>query len=64
MHVEIGELSSRIRTVDDSSTLSPRTLERIVQMVLEAINDRDRSQNRLRAERDVHGEADASDGMV
>jgi hypothetical protein len=41
MEVEIGDLRSTVRAVDGDSLLSPPTLERIVRIVLQAVDDRD-----------------------
>jgi hypothetical protein len=41
MEVEIGDLKSTIRAVDGDELLSPPTLERIVRIVLQAVDDRD-----------------------
>ena len=41
MEVEIGDLKSTVRAVDGDALLSPPTLERIVRIVLQAVEDRD-----------------------
>ena len=51
--VEIGDLSSTVRTVDGGALLAPRTLRRIVEAVLEALDARDHHRARVRAERRV-----------
>jgi hypothetical protein len=53
MPVEIQEVSSTVRTVDGDSLLEPRTLQRIVQLVMQALEDRDRHERRAAAERGV-----------
>ena len=53
MSVEINEVSSTVRTVDGDSLLEPRALQRIVQMVLQALDDRDLHDKRAAAERGV-----------
>ena len=51
--VEIGDLSSTVRTVDGGALLAPRTLRRIVEAVVEALDARDLHRARVRAERRV-----------
>ncbi len=55
MNVEIGEVTSTVRTVDTQALLSPRLLERIVAAVAEALTERERHEQRVRAERRVTG---------
>lgn len=50
MEVEIGDLKSTVRAVDGDALLSPPTLERIVRIVLQAIDDRDSHRWRVRDE--------------
>jgi hypothetical protein len=51
--VEIGDFSSTVRAVDGGALLAPRTLRRIVEAVMEALDARDRHRTRVRAERRV-----------
>lgn len=53
MPVEIQEVSSTVRMVDGDSLLEPRTLQRIVQMVIQAMEDHERHEQRAAAERGV-----------
>jgi hypothetical protein len=53
MDVDIGEVSSTVRTVDGESLLDPRTARRIVQLVLEALDDRQLHQQRDNVRRKV-----------
>lgn len=53
MEVEINNLSSTVQAVDGDALLSPRTLERIVRVVLQAIDDRDAHRQRVRAEQRI-----------
>jgi hypothetical protein len=56
MDVHIGELSSTVRAVDEDSVLSPAVMERIVAMVLRAVEDAEAHRTRVEAERRlVHG---------
>jgi len=55
MQVEIGEVSSTVRTVDSEALLSPRVLEQIVAAVVRAIRDGDEHDRRAGAERRITG---------
>ena len=50
MEVEIGDLESTVRAVDGDVLLSPSTLEQIVRIVLQAVDDRDAHRSRVRDE--------------
>ncbi len=53
MDVEIGEIASTVRTVDGSSLLSPEVMERVVRAVLQAVEDKQARDARVRAERRI-----------
>lgn len=53
MEVEINNLSSTVQAVDGDSLLTPKTMERIVRVVLEAIDERDGHRQRVRAEQRI-----------
>ena len=53
MDVQINELQSTVRAVDGDSLLSPRTLSKIVQSVLEAVKDEEGHKKRVRAEQRI-----------
>jgi hypothetical protein len=53
MNVEIGEVSSTVRTLDTEALLSPRMLERIVAAVADALADRAAHDQRVHAERRI-----------
>jgi hypothetical protein len=55
MEVNIGDLVSTVRAVDDSTLLSPRTLEHIIQVVLRAVRERENHQGRVRSEQQITG---------
>jgi hypothetical protein len=55
MDIYIGEISSIVRTVDTDSVLSPQMMEKIVQAVLRAVEERERHTQRVRAETRVSG---------
>ena len=50
MEVEIGDLNSTVRAIDGESLLSPHTLDRIVRVVLEAVDNRDAHRWRVHEE--------------
>ena len=50
MEVEIGELNSTVRAIDGDALLSPATLERILRIVLQAVDDRDAHRDRVNDE--------------
>jgi hypothetical protein len=55
MDIHIGEAVSRVRAVDGDSLLAPKTLEKIVRAVLEAVNEQDEHRTRVRAEQKITG---------
>jgi hypothetical protein len=55
MEVNIGDMVSTVRAVDDSTLLAPRTLERIIEVVLRAVREREEHQARVNAEQRVTG---------
>jgi hypothetical protein len=55
MPIEIGEVSSTVRTLDGEAMLSPRVMERIVAAVVRALKDGDAREQRAQAERRVTG---------
>jgi len=67
MDVEIGEVASNVRTVDGSSLLAPELMERIVRAVLQALEEKQARDARVRAERritdGVSAERDAEGGL-
>ncbi len=53
MQVQIEELSSTVKAMDGETMLSPQVMERILRVVLQAIEERERHQSRVRAEQRV-----------
>jgi hypothetical protein len=53
MQVEISDLRSIVRAVDDETLIAPPTLDRIVRIVLQAIDDRDAHRSRVRDEQRI-----------
>jgi hypothetical protein len=58
MDIDIGEIVSSVRAVDDKALLSPQVLRKIVESVLQAVEDRERHGEREGAERRVDGGVD------
>jgi hypothetical protein len=55
MEVQIGDLTSTVRAVDGDSLLAPKTMEKIVRAVLQAVRDQEEHRKRTRAEQLVTG---------
>lgn len=55
MEVNIEELVSNVRAVDGDSVLSPKTMEKIVRTVLEAVHRKEQHRQRVQGERRVSG---------
>ena len=55
MDVEIGTMASTVRAVDGDSLLAPQTLDKIVRLVLQAVQDAEQHGRRVRAERRITG---------
>jgi hypothetical protein len=55
MDVEIGEVSSTVRSVDGDTLLAPRVLQRIVAAVAAAIREGGERETRARGERRITG---------
>jgi hypothetical protein len=53
MRVEIGEVASSVQMMDGDSLLDERTLARIVQAVLQALDERELHDGRAAMERGV-----------
>lgn len=51
MDVHIGEMSSSVRAVDESTWLTPATLERIVRLVVERVREDHARQERAKEDR-------------
>jgi hypothetical protein len=55
MQVQINDLMSTVRAVDGDSLLAPQTMEKIVRVVLQAVNDQQAHAGRVHAETRVTG---------
>jgi hypothetical protein len=53
MDTHIGNVNSTIRAVDGDSLLSPAVMQRIIQAVLQAVEEQTARQRRIDAERRV-----------
>jgi hypothetical protein len=53
MEVQINELQSTVRAVDSDALLSPQTMEKILRVVLQAVNDQEAHRQRVRAEQRI-----------
>jgi hypothetical protein len=53
MEVQINEIVSSIRTVDQQQLLSPKLLQRLVHEVMRAIEERDAHKRRIKDERKI-----------
>lgn len=53
MEVHINEIASTVRAVDGEALLAPATLEKILQAVLRAVEEREGHRDRVRAEQRV-----------
>ena len=53
MVVQINDFMSTVRAVDSDSLLAPQTMEKIVRVVLQAVNDQEAHSQRVRAERRI-----------
>ena len=53
MEVEINDIVSTVRTIDGDALLAQPTLTKIVQVVLEAVREREEHRMRVRAEQRI-----------
>jgi hypothetical protein len=53
MEVHIGDIVSTVRAVDGDSLLTPQTLSKIVQVVLEAVREQEEHHKRVCAEQRI-----------
>lgn len=60
MDVHINEVASTVRAVDGDALLSPQTMNKIIQLVLQAVQERDEHRKRVSAEQRI-GRGDAMD---
>lgn len=55
MDIEINEIVSSVRAVDGNALLSPRVLQRIVEAVVQAVEQKTAHDKRTRDERRITG---------
>jgi hypothetical protein len=53
MQVQIHDLQSTVRAVDSDSLLSPQTMDKIVRVVLQAVDEQENHRQRVRAEQRI-----------
>ena len=53
MQAQINDLVSTVQAVDGDSLLAPQTMEKIVRVVLQAVNDQEAHRQRVRAEQRI-----------
>ena len=53
MEVEIGHVASTVRAADGDALLAPKTLDKIVRAVLEAVKEHEEHSKRTHAERRI-----------
>ncbi|HEX3559746.1 MAG TPA: hypothetical protein VHU19_11115 [Pyrinomonadaceae bacterium] len=57
MEVNINEMQSNVRAVDGDAALSPQTMQKIIETVMQAVEERERHQDRVKAEQQTSGGA-------
>ena len=55
MEVHIEEVQSTVRAVDGASVLAPQTLQKIVDVVMRAVEEREAHRERVKSEQSVDG---------
>ena len=61
MDVEIGELTSTVRTTDSGALLDPKMIEQLVRMVLGKLKDVQEHEKRVNDEKDLRPGASADE---
>ncbi|MBV9927288.1 MAG: hypothetical protein JOZ96_19880 [Acidobacteria bacterium] len=55
MEVHIDEMQSSVRAVDGNSLLAPETLQKIVAVVMKAVEEREAHRDRVKSEQSTNG---------
>jgi hypothetical protein len=55
VEVNINEMQSTVRALDSDSVLAPQTMQKIIDAVMQAVEERERHRDRVRAEQKVGG---------
>lgn len=55
MEVHIDEMQSSVRAVDGDALLAPQTLQKIVAVVMRAVEEREAHRDRVKAEQSTNG---------
>lgn len=58
MEVHIEEVQSSVRAVDGASVLSPQTMQKILAVVMRAVEEREAHRERVKSEQTVSDDAD------
>lgn len=58
MEVHIDEMQSSVRAVDGTSLLSPQVMQKIIEAVMKAVEEREAHRDRVKSEQSVSGDAD------
>jgi len=53
VEVNINEMQSTVRAVDSDSVLAPQTMQKIIDAVMQVVEERERHRDRVRAEQKV-----------
>jgi hypothetical protein len=53
MEININDIESTVRVVDNGSILSPQIMEEILKTVLQAVRDQEEHRERIRAEQRI-----------
>jgi hypothetical protein len=59
MEVHIEEVQSTVQAVDGASVLAPQTLQKIVDVVMRAVEEREAHRDRVKAEQGIGVAGDA-----
>lgn len=59
MEVHIEEMQSSVRAVDGASVLSPQTMQKILDVVMRAVEEREAHRDRVKSEQKVGGGDDS-----
>ena len=59
MEVHIEEMQSSVRAVDGDALLAPQTLQKIIDVVMKAVEEREAHRDRVKAEQGTGGGGDA-----
>jgi hypothetical protein len=61
VEVNINEVQSNVRAVDGDAALSPQTMQKILAVVMRAVEEREAHRDRVKSEQKVGGGGDDSE---